>query len=68
MELKFQKLAEFESKVISFNRTFMELKSRSLHGLSWLGASFNRTFMELKYYKQVGQIIMGLVLIVPLWN
>ena len=36
--------------MISFNRTFMELKSEVLQALILGENSFNRTFMELKFY------------------
>ena len=34
---------------LSFNRTFMELKSTIVHELQAIHGCFNRTFMELKY-------------------
>ena len=42
---------------MSFNRTFMELKSHMPFSLSAALTSFNRTFMELKllYSKQGGE-------------
>ena len=35
---------------MGFNRTFMELKSRSVVTKQGICKGFNRTFMELKYY------------------
>ena len=52
MELKPQGLRETFESLLSFNRTFMELKHcisvESCHRL----CSFNRTFMELKLWKR----------------
>ena len=52
----------------SFNRTFMELKCRSIQSMSNIRISFNRTFMELKWSQGNTLRLAFLVLIVPLWN
>ena len=55
-------------KPVSFNRTFMELKSAGLGAAYAFRWSFNRTFMELKSETNRIAVAGGLVLIVPLWN
>ena len=52
----------------SFNRTFMELKSRRGLQVSRFGSCFNRTFMELKSKRRLIVVIVQVVSIVPLWN
>ena len=52
----------------SFNRTFMELKSRKGQSEISTSLSFNRTFMELKWEISYHKRFRKLVLIVPLWN
>ena len=50
------------------NRTFMELKWRSLPLPAAQSFSSNRTFMELKSRYQAAPFYFSLVLIAPLWN
>ena len=53
---------------VSFNRTFMELKSVFFLTSRPYPLGFNRTFMELKYEKWIRRSWSLSVLIVPLWN
>ena len=53
---------------VSFNRTFMELKSSSARVSRIEIRGFNRTFMELKFHYIFLEFPSLLVLIVPLWN
>ena len=52
----------------SSNRTFMELKSKTKLGTSFLDNCSNRTFMELKFCMLLPPMLVFPVLIVPLWN
>ena len=54
--------------LVSFNRTFMELKCRLERVPSSRLDSFNRTFMELKCLLLCCYACLIFVLIVPLWN
>ena len=53
---------------MGFNRTFMELKYKSLFPAISLSVCFNRTFMELKFSVGATETTGATVLIVPLWN
>ena len=53
MELKYLTMLSYEDIKDCFNRTFMELKLRTVAGLLLQTIGFNRTFMELKLTKQV---------------
>ncbi len=53
---------------VSFNRTFMELKSCLNVCYLFCKDSFNRTFMELKCCGDARRASTHQVLIVPLWN
>ena len=66
MELKFGRKS-FASYLLSYNRTFMELKLIKDIELLFQ-CSYNRTFMELKFGKFNRNILVNYVIIVPLWN
>ncbi len=57
-----------EGEELSFNRTFMELKSACAASRPPRHPCFNRTFMELKLGTVVNIRNKRRVLIVPLWN
>ena len=50
------------------NRTFMELKRRTMSIEACKQPRSNRTFMELKRPSLMGKCQQAGVLIVPLWN
>ena len=68
MELKLRKQIKLDAVLLSFNRTFMELKPAGDSGAATSRGSFNRTFMELKHHILPHPIIELVLLIAPLWN
>ena len=68
MELKYSHRLHHLVADSRSNRTFMELKSRTIKHNAQGRIRSNRTFMELKWRKITIACLRACVLIAPLWN
>ena len=60
MELKWRNGTSRPIRSMSFNRTFMELKSRCFRVVFRIKRCFNRTFMELKLIRGSKPVVVTL--------